>query len=291
MKKNLIKCLLVIWMIICSQTGFAQALSNAPTGSRTMAMGGISVALNDFWSLQNNQAGLAGYTSAAAGIDWQNRFLVKELSCNSAGVVVPTNSGVFAAGMQYFGYSLYNESKLGLAYARKLGEQFSAGLQLDYFNRHIAEGYGNASAFTFELGIQADLTENFRVGVHVFNPVRAKYDDSDGDKIPAVFTVGILYEISDGLIVSVESEKDSEFKPLFRGGLEYKIIEPVSFRFGFSSAPARTGSDGFSIANRFAFGFGYEWKQLSVDVAASVHQTLGWSPGISIHYNFGKANG
>jgi hypothetical protein len=41
-------------------------------------MGTASVALADFWSLQNNQAGLAYFNTPAAGAYFENRFLVKE---------------------------------------------------------------------------------------------------------------------------------------------------------------------------------------------------------------------
>jgi len=286
MKGNLIKSLPVIWMIIQSFTGFTQAVTNAPTGSRALALGNTSVAFSDFYSTFNNQAGLAKLKAINTGADWHNRFLVKELAQSSAALALPVRMGVFGASMQYFGYALFNETQLGLAYARNFGEKFAAGLQFDYFTQHIAEGYGNATAFTFEAGVQTRLNDNLMVGAHAFNPVGVTLKGDHEREIPEIFTLGILYIIADGLVASVEAEKNSEFKPLIRGGVEYQLVEPVFFRIGFSTLPARTGSVNFSIANLYAFGFGYRMHNLSVDLAASVHQTLGWSPGISVYYQF-----
>ena len=288
MKGNLINWLPVLWMTITSLSGFSQALSHDASGGRAGAMGNATVAFSDFWSVYNNQAGLSRIESITAGINYQNRFLVKELGHNAAGFVLPTKTGVFGASMQYFGYSLFNETKIGLAYARSFGEKFSTGIQLDYFSRHIAEGYGNASAFTFELGIQTLVSEGVILGVHIFNPVQSGYSGIDSDQIPTVFTLGILYEITDEVLIMVESEKDLDYKPLLRSGLEYRLVEQVCFRLGFSTLPSREGESGFSAANLFTFGFGYEWNNLVTDLSASIHQTLGWSPGISLYYKFGK---
>ncbi len=288
MKKNLIRCLPVLGIMVLSLPGLSQALSHIPTGSRAAALGNVSVASQDFYAVFNNQAGIANYKKPAIGVDWQNHFLVGELSYNSAGLILPTHMGAFGGNIQYYGYALYNESKMGLSFARKFGEKFAAGLQMDYFMRHIAEGYGNANAFTFEMGMQADLSENLVLGVHVFNPIEVKYSGADEEKIPAVVTLGVFYSITDQLIITAETEKNMLFKPVFRGGLEYTLPHPVSFRVGFSSIPARVGSEGFSVANQFSFGFGYQWGNLQVDIAASMHQTLGWSPGLSLYYEFGK---
>ncbi len=99
--------------------------SNTPTGGRSAGIGNASVTFTDFWSIQNNQAGLAGFKTIAAGFAYENNFLVKELGLSSGAFILPVKFGSFGINYQHFGYSAYSRSRLGLAYARKLGEDFS----------------------------------------------------------------------------------------------------------------------------------------------------------------------
>ena len=259
---------------------------NRPIGGRSAGIANASVCLNDFWSVHNNQAGLAGITGPTAGLYYENRFLVKELSLKAAAFVMPTKSGTFGISYNSFGYVSYNEMKAGLAYGKRFGKIFSAGLQLDYLRIHIAENYGNQDAFTFELGIQTELTKQFTLGAHIYNPIRVKIQSETNDRIPAVFKLGLTYEISDKLILALETEKDSDFKPLIRGGIEYKIIELASARIGYSTLPSTSGSENFSIASVYSFGFGLNIRKFVLDLSSSWHQTLGWSPMVSFIYNF-----
>ena len=54
------------------------------------------------------------------------------------------------------------------------GENFSAGIQLDYLTTKIGEGYGNNGVVAGEFGLQAKPLKNLTIGAHIFNPSRAK---------------------------------------------------------------------------------------------------------------------
>jgi hypothetical protein len=259
---------------------------NNPLGSRSAGMGNTTVVLSDLWSVNNNQAGLAVFNHTAAGVYYENRFLVKELSLKSFCFAIPTHSGNFGVSFNSFGYSGYNQLKAGLAYGRKFSKVFSAGVQLDYLRTHIAENYGNQDAFTFEVGIRTELTKQVTLAAHVFNPIRVKIQSETNDRVPAVFKLAIAYQVSEKLLVAVETEKNSDFKPLIRGGMEYRIIDKAALRIGYSTLPSTSGSDNFSIASVFSFGFGLNIRKLILDLSSSYHQTLGWSPTVSFIYIF-----
>ncbi len=53
-------------------------------GSRQAGMGRSSVALTDFWNLQNNQAGIALMDKFGAGIYYETQFSLNKLSTKSA---------------------------------------------------------------------------------------------------------------------------------------------------------------------------------------------------------------
>ena len=278
---------IIAHVLICHVLLFA-ANENTPIGGRSAAIANSSVTLSDFWSVQNNQAGLADFSHMAVGLYYENRFMVKELSLRSGAFVLPTNSGVFGLSYNYFGYSKYNEQKIGLAYARAFGEYFSMGLQLDYLSTRIAEDYGSNNVFTFELGIRTKISEGLVLAAHAFNPIGVIIEDEYNEKVPTIFKLGLSYELSDKLLFVLETEKDLVYKPLIRGGIEYKIVEQAIVRIGYSTLPATTGSENFSISSLYAFGFGLNLKKIQIDFSSSIHQTLGWSTQISIQYKFKK---
>ena len=276
----------ILFLILLTAGNLWCANTNQPIGGRSAGLGNASVTLNDFWSVHNNQAGLAGINMAAVGLYYENRFLVQELSLKAAVFVLPTKSGTFGINFNSFGYVNYNEMKVGLAYGKKFGKIFSAGVQLDYLRTHIAEDYGNKDAFTFEIGIRTELTKQLTIAAHVFNPIRVKIQNETDDRVPAILKLGISYSLSDKLLLALETEKDSDFKPLIRGGFEYKIVDMATVRIGYSTLPSTSGSDDFSIASVYSFGFGLNLRKFVIDLSSSWHQTLGWSPMVSFIYNF-----
>ena len=268
------KILFLILGILFSVTGNS-ANDNYPEGGRSSAMAGASVALIDFWALQNNQAGLAFLDKFSAGVYFENRFLVKELSLNAASVVLPTRSGVFGLNVSYFGYSKFNDCKVGLAYARSFGDVLAFGLQLDYLRTSIAENYGSKGVVSFELGIMSKITKNLTVGAHVYNPARVKIAEYSDERIPTIIRLGASYKIAGNFILCLEAEKDIDFPAVLKAGFEYKIIEKIFVRCGVASNPSL-----------YSFGFGLNFKKLKIDFSSTIHQVLGYSPQISLIYIF-----
>ncbi len=247
---------------------------NNPIGGRSAGMGYTGVTLSDPWSVQNNQAGLGYVNNISAGMYYESHFLVNELSSKSVAFILPTQSGVFGVNMNYFGYDKYNETKIGLAYGKSFGEKISAGIQFDYLNTHIGDNYGNKRNVTFEVGILSKLTKSLTIGAHVFNPISVKITDYNDERIPAIFKLGLMYNFSDKVLVIAETEKNMNYKPVFKAGIEYHIIKEVYLRTGMSTNPTLN-----------TFGIGVELKKLKIDFASSIHQTFGYSPQISILYN------
>jgi hypothetical protein len=265
--------LAILFLVLSGQLSASH--DNVPQGGRSAAMGHASVAFTDFWSLQNNQAGLAYYNHFAAGFYYENRYLTKELSLKSGGVILPTGSGNFGLNLSYFGYPKYNESKFGLSYARSFGDVLAIGLQLDYLLTSIASDYGKKGVATFEIGILSKINEHLTLGAHVFNPISVKLADYDNEHIQAIIRMGAAYAFDKNILISAEVEKDMEFDPVFKLGLEYRIIEQIYVRGGISTNPGL-----------YSFGFGLDFNKLKIDFSSSIHQTLGYSPQISMYYNF-----
>lgn len=247
-------------------------------GAESGALGHASVALSNGWGIFNNQAGLANLEKPFAGISYENRFLLKELSRNLVGIAIPTESGTISLSALSFGYSLYNEAKYGLGYARKLSDKMSMGVQLNYMTiRQGNADFGNARNLTVELGIQAELTEDLRIGVHVFNPTQTELIENGLEKIPTVFRMGGQYFVSEKVFVLVESEKELDRPALFKAGLQYHILEKLYLRGGISTNPTYT-----------SIGFGYVLDQFKIDFATNYQPILGYTPQFSLSYQFDK---
>ncbi len=269
------KTLILIFFFSLFWATLEAANDNYPFGGRAAGMGNASVTLYDFWAISHNQAGLSRLEDMAAGVFFENRFLVEELSFGAGAFVFPTRSGVFGVSFTYFGFDLYNETKVGIAYGREFGERLSTGLQLNYHHTGIGEDYGNKGNITFELGVIFHILPELSIGAHLFNPTRAKIGDFADERIPTIFKTGLAYEFSERVMVILEAEKSVNLDPVFKAGIEYRITDPVYLRGGIGTNPMTN-----------AFGFGLELGNLNIDLATSYHHILGYSPQISFIYHF-----
>ncbi len=270
--KNIITiCLLGIFSI---QDAFTLG-ERTPSGARSQAMGQTSVALCDFWSLSNNQAGTAWLKSISAGLSFENRFLVKELMYEQLGFALPTMAGTFGLFAGRFGNTQYSEIKAGLSYARKFGKHFAVGIQLDYFRIQITDDYGNKNLLSCEIGLMYQADKHLSIGVQVLNPVPVAITAHPREQLPSIICIGLSYRFSDNFLTTVESEKDLENPLAFRAGVEYHFARPAYARIGISTSPMS-----------FSFGFGLEFGKLKFDMASGYHQALGFSPSGSIIYSF-----
>ena len=85
---------------------------------------------------------------------------------------------------------------------------------------------------------------------------------------------GLSYIFSEKVLISAESEKDIEFAPIFKSGIEYHIVKPLYLRIGIASNPTKN-----------SFGFGLELKKLKLDFAFSRHNELGYTSMVSVIYD------
>ncbi len=264
---------LLLYIFICAPA--IASNGNYPAGARSAALSNASVTLADGWCTFNNQAGLGFLKSPVFGFHFENRFLVKELSAQAGTFAMPFKPGALAISYRFFGYSKYYESKFGLAYGMKFTNRFAAGVQINYLQTHIAEGYGNSNALAAEFGLLAQPIDNFYVGAHIFNPTMTRHNGLPEEIIPTVFRLGFSYVFDGKATILFETEKDLVLKPAYKGGIEVKAVGNLFLRGGFS-----TGYE------QYSFGLGYKYKKVIVNMAFSRHYVLGFTPYASIEFEF-----
>lgn len=249
------------------------------TGARSAGLASCSVTLSDPWSAFNNQAGLAGERCVSAGLFYTNRFLVPELGYSSAAGVIPLKKGnVLALSLSRFGYSLFNEKKAGLAFAKKFGDRFSCGIQTNFIRFFIRdESSRSVSTVTIEAGCITQITESFAVGVHLYNPNRSKLIEYNDERIPAALKLGAACFLSDKVKLLLEGEKESGRKQVIRAGMEYEPLNLFFMRTGITSDPGTV-----------SFGFGFSYGKVKCDVAVEWNPVLGYTPSVSLLFQFGN---
>ncbi len=272
MQKILLCCFLLVTLNAFAQNGLP------PTaGARSAALGGSGLNFTDINSLFSNQAGLANLEGLSFTLVGENRFLLSEIKSLSAGAAIPSKLGTFGLSLNYYGFELYNEQRIGIAYARKLMNRLSIGAQFIYLNTNIPD-YGNQANFTFELGLQAKLSKSLSLGVYTFNPGRVKLIEEE--RLPTLLSLGLQYQPSEKLFLLAEVEKNLDYTVRTRFGAEYQLIEQLWLRLGVATQPVE-----------YTFGLGYSLKNsFRIDVSARYHQVLGFSPGIGITYTKAKSD-
>ncbi|MEI6435953.1 MAG: hypothetical protein WCP32_13985 [Bacteroidota bacterium] len=271
MKPGIQICIILV-SITCS--GWAAGERN-PAGGRAAGMGGTSVALIDFWSLSNNEAGLAWLKTGAAGFSFENRFLLADITTEVVGIAIPLKVGTFGLSVNRYGNNLYNELKGGLVFARKFGARFGAGLQFNYQRFHLAGEYGNRKIISFQIGLIYQPDKRISVGVQIINPVPVKITENPAEYLPASINLGLTWQLSDEFLATIEVGKELQNLPVFRAGAEYHFAKPLFVRIGISTNPMS-----------FTFGFGIETGKLKFDFSSGYHQQLGFSPSASVVYTF-----
>lgn len=74
-----------------------------------------------------------------------------------------------------------------------------------------------------------------------------------------------------------EAEKDIDHPARIKAGIEYQIADVLHLRGGVATNPSQ-----------YSFGVGLNVQHLKIDIASSYHQILGFTPGLSVNYVFGK---
>ena len=245
-----------------------------PMGSRSHALGNASVAIDDIWAYHHNPANLVSVKKLGFGLSYENRFLLKELQSQGFVVALPLKAGVISFGLQSFGFKNFRTNRLGLGYSMKLAEFLSCGVQLNYHQVRLTDAYGRKDALTAELGLKANITDNWKVAFSVFNLTRTKISEFGEDRLTTLMRLGTQYTFSEKVMLVAELEKNIEFPVRFKTGIEYSPIKKLFLRGGFATQPIELSA-----------GLGYRFKeQFQLDIGSAYHQILGWSPNFSFTY-------
>jgi hypothetical protein len=237
-------------------------------GAGEAGMGSVCIMKNGFWSSFQNQAILAINNSYSFGVNYENRFLIRELGTRTAGMIIPAGKTSLGLVYSHFGYTDFKRDLAGLACGLKLTNKICAGVQVDYMSERTSKEYINNQYVTFEMGLLVMPSENVKIGVHLFNPIPGSLRKSF---LPSALRIGAGTDLSKSLFAGVETEMSSGRKLVIRTGFEYIAAEKFWLRGGYSTNN-----------NSFCFGLGYLVKVAKIDIGFVSHDKLGVTSSVSI---------
>lgn len=272
MENITVRLLIILILLLPVGRGYANSgAGTAITGSRANAVGGAALSFSDAWAVFNNPAMLAGLSSAVVAVGYENRFLIKELGFRMIAGSLPVKPGTFAVAVRQFGTNQYNETFAGFAFGRKLTPNLMVGLRFDLHHIGLGDVYGNRSTGSFTAGIGVQITEELTFATAIYNPVRIRVTQDYDEFLPSVIRAGFAYRVEENFVLMGEAEKNMHNKPVFRAGIEYQLAGMSWIRAGISTEPML-----------HAFGFGIKVSSFIFDIAATRHETLGYSPQLGI---------
>jgi hypothetical protein len=269
--QKIIVSLFVVFLSVKCIAGDPYGLS---AGARQTGMAQVCVMNYDLWSSFHNQAGLAFNKSFSFGINYENRFNLKELGTRSAAITFLTGRVSLGAVYSHFGYSDFRRQMTGLACGMPLSNIIAAGVQIDYFTEKTTGEYNNNQLLTCEAGIIITASKNVKIGIHVFNPIPNSIRKSDK---ATGLRAGAGINLSKELFAGIETEMSTGKNLIIRSGFEYEAAKKFLVRGGFSTENSS-----------FCFGFGYRTGPAMIDFGFATHEQLGITSSVSIIFSIQK---
>ena len=255
---------------------YAQLASVLPT---SISIANTSVANTENWSAFTNPANIGYVDEISFGFQYENRFLLSELSTKSLQFAIPTSLINTALSASYFGFSQYNEILLGIGFSRNFSDKFSLGLQFNYINAYFKTPNRYYGSFFPQFGLNYSLSSKFNLGFSVYNPFQSVIKSPFSTKqLPSIFSLGGAYKISPEFVFLFQADKEVSSDYRFALGAEYNMLQFLTVKGGIYH-------NGYLVP---CFGFKTDLGTLSLDLNAELHPLLGLVSLASVRYSLKK---
>lgn len=268
---------LAAWLVI--GVGPAEAVfDDLEYSPRARAMGGAYAAISDDASaLFYNPAGLIHVNS----YDLQGVFFepwnLGFVRANAISFALPLREGWGSAGIGYTDFRAENDGTVlsiertvtvahGFTLMEDIGSTFAFGYALNLYNIDYPTPsvsgleLGSQSTFGLDVGFLVKLRGRTQAGAFIKNVNNPSIGEPVETDLKQRLSGGFAYSPYDGVITTVELEKELGEDTQFHGGVEARISDPLYLRFGAQSKP-----------NLFDAGVGLVWQQVRVDLTYTHH--------------------
>jgi len=235
-----------------------------PHGAGQAGMAFACTASSGHWNNFHNQALMAGSRDFSAGLSFESRFMMSEMSSKAISIVIPGSAAPLGIIATHFGNGQYSSIFAGAGSAVTVSEGLSVGLQADLIAETGIGDYSNVYHATFEAGLAARLSPALTLGLHLFNPLTAV------NSLPSSIRAGVSWSPSPGLIIACDASKMTDEPLSLNGGVSWQVLRKLMFRTGYMSSPSS-----------FAFGAGYTSGPVQTDIGFIVNSLTGVTSSVS----------
>ena len=198
---------------------------------------------------------------------------LKELGTAAVGLGVHFPFAGIGLTAASFGFDLYREHLISLAFGRTMGSKVAYGLRMKVMGVRI-ENYGFDQTFGFDMGFLIWIGENLLWGGCLKNLNKPGLGEAN-EELPQVFQTGFCYYPREGMMFALQADKDVRFPTRMGFGCEYQIFQNLSLRVGVGSNPAT-----------FSGGMGIRLRSFQLDYGLSSHQVLGLTHAVGVTLRF-----
>jgi len=233
------------------------------------AWGSYNSLETDAFCFATNAAALARCRQGGAGLTGERPYGIGSLGRYRCAVILPLRAG--SAGLQggFAGTPPYRETMLSFSYGRRLFESIDIGAQAA-FTRGAVSPYDARNYLVASTAMILHLTSQLNAGwqASVTRQVGGRTAHSPGKPR---YSMGMGYNPSPAWSAGLEIGRDAVSGIGAALGFIYRPHRVVMIRMGFT-----TGGP------PIWFGIGYQLKRFRLDISASVHDRLGFSPALGI---------
>ena len=228
----------------------------------------------------NNPAMLGYPDNPEIGFQFENRYLIPELSTKSVQLAFPTKLVNVGFSFSHFGYSLYHEMLFGVGFARNFSDKFSMGVQFNYYTAYFSATNSYHGALLPQIGLSVKFSPVFSIGFNTFNPFQTNINTENVIKrIPSVFSLGTEYYFSSELVWRTQVDKEVSSNYRFATGFEYKMIENLAVKLGAYDSDYLVP----------CLGLGLNFGSFLFDLNCELHPLLGLNTLAAVNYRFGSS--
>jgi len=252
----------------------SQIASIIPSGS---SIAGTSVADNQSHTAFANPALISYIPKFEAGVFFENRFILSELSTRGAQFSITTPYVSTSFQFSYFGFNVYHDMLLGIGFARNFAEKFALGVQFNYYSTYFSGVNTYKSAFFPQIGLNVKITPHLNLGFSTFNPFQTSIKETlILKRIPSIFSLGTSYNFSDEFVWKFQIDKEISSNFRIATGFDYEMLNFLKVKIG-------TYYDDYLV---MCLGTGFNFKGFIIDLNEELHPVLGLNTQATIKYRF-----
>lgn len=262
-KINTLILLLGIYSLACYGQG-----NTTPGNGRSEGLAGCRATIGNPLL---NPAAVSGGKRAEVMISACNLYSVRELNNSAASFTLWDTKRTLTFSVSGNGIPGFMRYGITLIAGKQFTEKFSAGVSLDYLRISFAGEYPACHQAGFTAGILLRAGENLWIGTVFKNPVLAILAARWVQPYSS-YIAGLRYAPVPNVALYFEAEKNTHYPITVKLGAEAGFGDRFFARIG--------------ISRTLSFGWGWRWKDWTVDLAASYHRFLGFNSSVTMHYFF-----